>query len=343
MTTARRKMRIAVIGAGVASPPHFKSLHDLSDVVEVAWVWGRDAQRVASAELPTGATITTRLEDVLADTSVGAALVLTPPQSHLQIVEQLAAAGKHVLVEKPLELTLAQSEQLVATCERHGVQLAVMLQHRASPAALHLSHMLRAGELGELLSASAAIRWWRPQSYYDQPGRGTLARDGGGVLMTQAIHTLDLLMHLTGLPARVTGLVGTRLHRMETEDTAGALLQWGHGAIGVVDATTAAYPGYPERIALNFTTGTATLEAGALRVERPGAAPLLVGQAQASGAGANLMGFDHAGHRAVLQDFLQAIAQQRTPLTSGRSALAVHRLIDAIVRSSREGTPVALA
>ncbi|KQP22072.1 Gfo/Idh/MocA family protein [Pseudorhodoferax sp. Leaf267] len=337
-----QRLRVAVIGAGVASPPHFKSLHDLRDEVEVAWVWGRDAQRVAAAGLPVGATVTTRLDDVLADASVQAALVLTPPQTHLHIVEQLAAAGKHVLVEKPLELTLAQSEQLVATCERHGVQLAVMLQHRASPAALHLSSMLQAGELGELLSASASIRWWRPQSYYDQPGRGTLARDGGGVLMTQAIHTLDLLLHLAGAPARVTGLVGTRLHRMETEDTAGALLQWADGAVGVVDATTAAYPGYPERIALNFARGTATLEAGALRVERPGAEPLLVGQPQASGSGANLMGFDHAGHRAVLQDFVQAIAQQRAPLTAGRSALAAHRLIDAIVRSSRTGAAVTL-
>jgi UDP-N-acetyl-2-amino-2-deoxyglucuronate dehydrogenase len=335
-------MRIAVIGAGVASPPHFKSLHDLRDGVEVAWVCGRDAHRLAGAELPAGARITTRLEDVLADPSVAAALVLTPPHTHLAIVERLAGAGKHVLVEKPLALTLAQSEALVVTCERHGVQLAVMLQHRASPAALQLSAMVRAGELGELLSASASIRWWRPQSYYDVPGRGTLARDGGGVLMTQAIHTLDLLMHLTGLPARVTGLVGTRLHRMETEDTAGALLQWPSGAIGVIDATTAAYPGHPERLALNFAGGTATLAAGALRVERPQQAPLIVGQAQASGSGANLMGFDHAGHRAVMEDFVQAIAQQRAPLTDGRSALAVHRLIDAITRSAHGGAAVSL-
>ncbi len=335
-------MRIAVIGAGVAAPPHLRSLHDLRGEAEVAWVWGRDLARLAAAGLPASARTTTRLDDVLADTSVQAALVLTPPHTHLAIVEQLAAAGKHVLVEKPLELTLAQSERLVAICARHSVQLAVMLQHRASPAARHLAAMLQAGELGTLLGASASIRWWRPQSYYDVPGRGTLARDGGGVLMTQAIHTLDLLLHLTGLPARVTGLVGTRLHRMETEDTAGALLQWAGGAIGVIDATTAAYPGYPERIALNCTRGTATLEAGGLRVERAGAEPLLVGQAQASGAGANLMGFDHAGHRAVIQDFLAAIAAQRTPLTDGASALEVHRLIDAVLRSSHAGAPVTL-
>jgi UDP-N-acetyl-2-amino-2-deoxyglucuronate dehydrogenase len=335
-------LRIAVIGAGMASPPHFKSLRDLQGEAEVAWVWGRDAQRLAAAELPQGAATTTRIEDVLDDDSVGAALVLTPPQSHLQIVERLAAAGKHVLVEKPLALTLDEAERMVATCERHGVRLAAMLQHRASPAAMRLHTLVQAGELGDLLSASASVRWWRPQSYYDVPGRGTMARDGGGVLMTQAIHTLDLLLHLTGLPARVTGLAATRLHAMETEDTAGALLQWASGAIGVLDATTAAWPGYPERIALNFARGTATLESGALRVERPGAEPLLVGQPQATGSGANLMGFDHAGHRTVIADFLAAIAGQREPLTHGRSALAAQRLIEAVMRSSHQGETVSL-
>lgn len=336
-------MRIAVIGAGMAAPPHLRSLHDLRDAAEVAWVCGRDLQRLAAAELPAGARQTTRLDDVLEDESVTAALVLTPPRSHLEIVERLAAAGKHVLVEKPVELTLARAEALVAACARHGVRLAVMLQHRASPAALQLAALIRDGALGTLTGASATVRWWRPQSYYDQPGRGTLARDGGGVLMTQAIHTLDLLLHLVGPPQRVLGLAATSpVHRMETEDQAAAVLQWDNGAIGVLDATTAAYPGYSERIALNFTQGTATLEAGALVVERSGQDPLRVGQPQASGSGANLMGFDHAGHRAVIADFLAAIGEGRTPLTDGASALAVQRLIEAVLRSSSEGVAVRL-
>lgn len=336
-------MRIAVIGAGVAAPPHLRSLHDLRGQAEVAWAWGRDLQRLAAAGLPAGTRTTTRLDDVLEDASVTAALVLTPPHTHLEIVERLAAAGKHVLVEKPVDTTLARAEALVAACARHGVRLAVMLQHRASPAALQLAALVRGGSLGQLLGASATVRWWRPQSYYDVPGRGTLARDGGGVLMTQAIHTLDLLLHLVGAPQRVLGLATTSpVHSMETEDRAAALLHWGNGAIGVLDATTAAYPGYPERIALDFTQGTATLEAGALVVERPGQDTLRVGQPQASGSGANLMGFDHAGHRVVIADFLAAIAEQRAPLTDGASALAVQRLIEAVLRSSREGVAVTL-
>ncbi len=339
-----QRLRIAVIGAGVAAPPHLQSLHDLRDRVDVAWVCGRDTERLAAQPgLPAGAALTPRLDDVLADASVQAALVLTPAHTHADVVERLAAAGKHVLVEKPLDASLANAERMVATCERHGVQLAVVLQHRMSPAARALADLLAAGELGALLGASATVRWWRPQSYYDQPGRGTLARDGGGVLLTQAIHTLDLLLHVAGEPSQVQGLVRTSpVHRMETEDTASAVLQWPGGAIGVLDATTAAWPGYPECITLNGTRGTATLQAGALRVLRPHAEPLAVGEVQASGSGANLMGFDHAGHRAVLQDFLEAIARGRAPLTSGRSALGVQRLIAALLQSSDSGTAIAL-
>ncbi|MFT3720116.1 Gfo/Idh/MocA family protein [Pseudorhodoferax sp.] len=341
------RLRIAVVGAGMAAPPHLRSLRDLQDRVELAWVCGRDPARLqrlqAEGVLPASARLTTRLDDVLEDTGVGAALVLTPPDTHLALGERLAAAGKHLLVEKPLALTAAQAEALVAACERHGVRLAVMLQHRASPAALQLAELVRSSALGRLTGASASVRWWRPQRYYDQPGRGTLARDGGGVLMTQAIHTLDLLLHLAGTPQRVSGLAATTpVHRMETEDRACAVLQWAGGAIGVLDATTAAWPGYPERIALDFTQATATLQAGALRLERPGAAPLLVGQPQASGGGADPMAFDHAGHRAVLQDFLAAVAEGRPALTEGRSALAAQRLVEAVLQSARTGRAVAL-
>jgi UDP-N-acetyl-2-amino-2-deoxyglucuronate dehydrogenase len=339
--TQRPRIRLALVGAGVAAPPHLHSLHDLRDEVELAWVCTRGAQRAdARPTWPASATHTTRLDDVLADTSVQAALVLTPAHTHADLVERLAAAGKHVLVEKPLDADLARAERMVASCARHGVQLGVVLQHRMSPAARALAALLADDGLGELLGASASVRWWRPQSYYDEPGRGTLARDGGGVLLTQAIHTLDLLLHLTGKPVRVTGLARTSpVHRMETEDQAAGVLQW---AIGVVDATTAAWPGYPERISVNGTRGSATLEAGALRVLRPDAEPWVVGELQASGAGANLMGFDHAGHRAVLQDFLQAIAEHRAPLTDGHSALAAQQLIAAWLRSAQDGRPVDL-
>lgn len=331
------RLRVAVIGAGLGAPPHLKSLQDLAERVELAWLVGRDPQRLARVELAPDARKTTRLDDVLADDSVSAALVLTPPNTHLEIVQRLARAGKHVLVEKPLEISVARSAALVQVCEDHGVALAVMLQHRLRDGAVALKSILDQGALGHLISAQASVRWWRPQSYYDEPGRGTLARDGGGVLITQAIHTIDLLLHLIGTPERVTGQISTSaLHRMEGEDTAAALLHYRNGAMASILATTAAYPGYPERIEINATLGSATLESGALTVRYLDGRSVSVSESAAgSGGGADPMAFDHGPHRRVIEDFVGSVAAGRLPAVSGRSALAVHRLIDAIVASSR--------
>lgn len=337
------RLRLAVIGAGLGSVPHFKSLQDLNREAEVVWVHARDANRLATTQVPTGASKTTRLEDILEDASVRAVLVLTPPNTHLELVQRLARAGKHVLVEKPLEIDLARAQGLVEVCERHGVVLTVMLQHRLRQAATSLRALLNAGELGQLVSASASVRWWRPQSYYDEPGRGTLARDGGGVLITQAIHTLDLLLSFTGLPARVMGLASTSpMHAMEGEDCACALLHYAHGAMATLQATTAAYPGFPERLELNGTLGSASLEAGVLQVAFMNGQTLSVGGQQGSGGGADPMAFDHAAHRAVLQDFIDAIRHDREPAVSGRSALAAQQVIEAIMASAQSGQPVDL-
>ena len=337
------RLRIAVIGAGLASAPHFLSLIDLASEVDVVWVYGRSAERLSGVVAPSGARKTSRLEDILEDASVKAVLVLTPPNTHLDIVQRAARAGKHVLVEKPLEIDLERATALVQACEAAGVTLAVMLQHRLREAARGLKALFDAGELGQLVSAAASIRWWRPQSYYDEPGRGTLARDGGGVLITQAIHTLDLLLSLTGLPERVTGLAATSpVHRMEGEDTAAALLHYAGGAIGMVQATTAAYPGFPERIELNGTQGSATLEAGELRVLFANGKTLTLGKPQTSGGGANPMAFDHAAHRAVLQDFIRAVQQGIAPAVTGRSALGVQQVIESIMESSRTGGTISL-
>jgi UDP-N-acetyl-2-amino-2-deoxyglucuronate dehydrogenase len=334
---------VAVVGAGMGSAPHLRSLQDLGAEYPLTWVCARDAQRLAAVPLPDGVRRTTRIEDILQDPLVRAVLVLTPPAAHLDVVRQLAAAGKHVLVEKPLELDLLRARALVACCEDAGVQLAVMLQYRLREAASHLRQLLRSGALGRLTSASASVRWWRPQSYYDVLGRGTLARDGGGVLMTQAIHTLDLLLDLIGMPQRVTGAIATSaVHQMECEDTASALLHYPHGVVAVVQATTAASPGYPERIEINATGGTATLESGCLQLRFMDGRTETVGADSGTGGGADPMAFDHGPHRAVIRDFLDAVRDGGAPSVTGRSALAVQAVIEAIVASSEQGCTWAL-
>src|SRR5690606_24006326 len=160
---------------------------------------------------------------------------------------QAAFKGKHVLLEKPLEVSLENAEALVDTCEKAGVTLGVVLQHRFRPVSVALSKIVADGRLGQIVGASAKLSNWRPQSYYDEPGRGTKARDGGGVLLTQGIHTLDLLISVAGLPMEAMAYaVTTPVHRMETEDMVAGAIRFSNHSLGTISATTCNYPGIPD-------------------------------------------------------------------------------------------------
>ncbi len=174
--------------------------------------------------------------------------------------------------------------------------------------------------------------WWRPQAYYDEPGRGTLARDGGGVLLTQAIHPLDLFRSLVGVRRVVASQTRTTgLHRMETEDYAAALLELGNGAPGSITVTTSAYPGRPERTEIIGTLGTALLDGTSLHAAfLDGSEETITGDVR-TGSGASMMDFDHTPHRDLLADFIDAIEQDRDPAVTGEDALATQGLIDAIL------------
>ena len=327
------RLGIAVIGTGPGSIPHFKSLRDLADRLEVRWVAGRSRERLSAV---TDHPTTTDVAAAIADPSVGAVLVLTPPAAHLEVATMAFAAGKHVLMEKPLELSTAAARALVAGGRAAGVRLGVVLQHRFRDAGVALRALLQSGRLGTVQAASVAVPWWRPQSYYDEPGRGTLARDGGGVLLTQAIHTLNLFQSLVGVRAVVAAQVRTTgLHRMETEDYASALLELGNGAPGSLLATTANYPGRPENIDIIGNLGSARLEGASVRADFLDGSRFEHVSTEGTGGGANIMDFPHDAHRAVLVDFLDAIAEGRDPLVTGEDALATHTLIDAILAKSR--------
>ena len=329
----------------MAVTPHARALLDLRDEVEVAAAFSpTEARRSAFAErfpFP----LADRLETILDDPTVDAVIVLTPPNTHGELVARAAAAGKHVLLEKPLEVSTARAEALVAACREAGVVLAVVLQHRFRPASERLAALLAEGALGTVAGCSTTIRLWRPQSYYDEPGRGTLARDGGGVLMTQGIHTLDLMLSLAGPVAEVTGFTATTaLHRMETEDLACAAVRFASGALGTIEATTAAYPGFPERIELACTGGSASLVGAGLAVAwTDGRRFDLTPDPGPGGTGSDPMAFAHEGHRAVLADFLGAVREGRPPRVSGAEALRVHRLIDALIETGRSGRAAAVA
>jgi len=339
-----RKLGVGMIGLGLAVKPHALALRDLADRVQFIGGYSPSAERRAAFAGTYGMPTVDSLEALLGNPEIDAVWVLTPPNTHADIALRAARSGKHVLLEKPVDVDLPRSRALVEGVERAGRTLGVVFQSRFRPGPVALRDLLRAGALGELISASASIRWWRSAEYYAQAGRGTRARDGGGVLLTQAIHTLDLLLDLVGPATTVMGQTrASGLRSVDTEDVACAAVTYGNGAVGVIDASTAVYPGYPERIDIAGTGGSAVIEAEKLIVQRPGHPALEIAGSSAGGGGADPMAFSHEPHKLLIADFLDAIATGRAPQSSGRSALAVQALIDAILASSATGAPVPVA
>jgi predicted dehydrogenase len=323
---------ITVIGVGNGLEPHAKALGDLSDRARVVWAAARSEAALQEAGAKFGFPTTTDIGRAISDRTVDAVLILTPANAHLPIAEAAFAAGKHVLCEKPLEASIESAERLVAGGRRAGRKLGTVLQMRFRAGSRRLKQVLDEGMLGDVQAASMMVPWWRLQAYYDQPGRGVKARDGGGVLITQAIHALDLFRRCLGVSrVEAAQIRTTELHRMATEDYAAVLVRLGNGAPGSITATTAAWPGSPEWILVIGTRGTARLEGGSLRLSwLDGREEVLIDES-GSGSGVNLMAFSHEPHRAVLVDFLDAIEQDRDPAIPGEEALDTQRLIEAIL------------
>lgn len=339
-----RPVRLALIGLGMATRPHLEALADPTCGAEVAGLYNRTRARAEAAADSRGYRVFDSLDEIANDADVEGVILTTPPDQRLEIVETMARAGKHILMEKPVERTVAAALNLVEICERHQVHLGIVLQHRFRAGARRLHALVASGSLGDIALVRAEVPWWRGQDYYDQPGRGTYARDGGGVLISQAIHTLDLMLSLTGPAASVQSFCATtRLHRMESEDFASAGVRFASGAVGSIMATTASFPGTEESIALDGTLGSAILRGSRLEVIwRDGRREETLEPA-GTGGGADPMAFPCDWHKALIADFAMAVRDKRAPLVTGREALEVHALIEAMTRSSSEGSLVRVA
>ncbi|ODT66508.1 MAG: oxidoreductase [Pelagibacterium sp. SCN 63-23] len=342
MVAGQHKLGLGVVGAGMAAKPHALALNALRDQVAVRGVWRRDRAALDAFCVEHNFPAAASYEAMLADPEIEAILILTPPNAREEIVAAAAAAGKHVLMEKPVERSTAVAERIVSACQAAGVTLGIIFQHRFRAASKALAAKVASGQLGPLHVVHLVVPWWRPQQgYYDKPGRGSFAQDGGGVLITQAIHSLDLMLSLTGPVKAVTALAATTgLHQMETEDFVAAGLEFEAGAVGAMMATTANFPGGPECLTLNFEKASAVLTGGNLTLNWFDGRTETVGEASSSGGGADPMAFPYDWHMAQIADFADALNQGRQPISTGRSALTVHRLIDALLRSSREGRRV---
>jgi len=333
---------VALIGVGMVADTHRLAL-EASPLAQLAVVCARRPERAADYAKPHGLR-TASLAEVAADPQIDFAIVATPPNTHAEVVGTLVKAGKPILLEKPIDRTLAGAQAIVAMCEAASVPLGIVFQHRTRDVSRKLAELVEHGALGDIAHVEIAVPWWRDQSYYDAPGRGTIAQDGGGVLITQAIHTLDLALSLTGPVAQVQAMARTsKLHGMEGEDVVAAGLDFVSGAVGTLTASTASFPGGAESITLHGTLGSAQLARAQLDVHWRDGRTETHGALANTGGGADPMAFTHAWHQGVIDDFATALDEGRPPLVTGRDALKTHALIDALMDSSREGRRMKVA
>jgi predicted dehydrogenase len=335
-------IRVGILGGGNISDTHARAAHEIPGV-EVVAHWGRDVERAARLAEAYGGTAHRDLDDFLRQ-PMDAVIVGSPSGVHAEHAMAAAARGLHVLVEKPLDVATARVDALLEACDRAGVRLGVIFQDRTAPDLVWLRRQIAAGVLGRILLVSARVKWYRPPEYYaGSRWRGTWALDGGGALMNQGIHTVDLLLWLLGDVARVQAVTRTALHAIEVEDTAVATLEFAAGAVGTLEATTAAYPGFARCAEITGTEGTVVVEHDRvvgvhLRAEPPEPAPNSDANTNASASSAVVS--DVRAHRRVIENFVDAVRTGAPLLCDGRDGRRSVALVEAVYESARTGAPV---
>ena len=324
MTTGQT-IGFAILGTGMVADYHRKAVEANGDLgARLVAVAHYNPDRFVEISARFGVPCISQ-EEMLADPAVDVVCVCTPSGQHAEQAIAAARAGKHVLVEKPMALSLADADAMIAACARAGVQLGVALQRRVTPPFQRIHRAIEAGDLGELTLGVVTIPYHRPQAYFDQADwRGMWALDGGGVLMNQGIHLVDLLVWYMGDPAEVQARAGPLHREIEVEDTLTATLRFGSGALATITATTTAAPGFPHRIEIYGTGGGIQVEGesvGRWELADPAGAsvePVPIGRAASAGAGGDPRGIAATGHIAIVRDFVEALRAGRAPQIDGR-------------------------
>lgn len=351
--SATAPLGVAIVGCGMIARFHARALAEVPDARLVALVSRSQASaKKLNDELGESLALYTRLDEALARPDVQVVIVTTPSGAHLEPAVAAAAAGKHVVVEKPLEITTERCDRIIEACDRHGVQLCTIFPSRFGDANQALDRAVRAGKFGRLTLGETTCKWWRSQAYYDEGGwKGTQALDGGGALMNQAIHNVDLLQWLMGPVTHLSGFTAMLAHeRIEVEDTAVACLRFASGALGVIQATTSVYPGLPKTIAVHGDRGSVVIEQDDVlrwdfepETEDDKAVRQRFAQkVGASGGSSNPAAISHQGHARQLADFVDAIRRHRSLLVDGKEGRKAVAIIEGIYTSARTGKTVRL-
>lgn len=332
-------MHVGLIGGGNISETHARAALAIPGV-QIAAIQGSNPDRVQHLTQKYGGKPYTHLQDFLVHRPMDFVAIGSPSGLHAQHGIAAADQGLHVLTEKPIDISTTSADQLIAAAQRNKVKLGVMFQDRFKTDIRRMKDWIERGIIGKPILADARVKWYRPPDYYgNSKWRGTLALDGGGALINQAIHTLDLVLWLMGDVQHVQSSAGTYFHSIEAEDLALALLQFRSGAVGVFQASTAIFPGYPRRVEITGTEGTLILEhdrviATDLRELRNGVSPGVPSQ-DAENVASPVVS-DFSGHQAIFEDFINAIKEDRAPACDGQEARRSIALVEEIYHSARK-------
>ena len=342
-----RRVRFGIIGAGVISEFHAEAIKGVENA-QLTAVFDVDQARARQFAAQHGIESYDDLDRFLATAPIDAVTVATPTGLHGTVAIPAARAGKHVLCEKPLDTTPEKAQAIIDACRESNVILAPVFQYRFGVGAVTIKKAIEAGRFGRILFVSGRIKWLRTQAYYDSGAwRGTWALDGGGCLMNQSIHTIDLMVHFGGQPEQVFGYTATRTHTgIEVEDNACAVVRFESGAMGVIESSTSCAPGLPLRIEVSGERGTAAIEGDAIAewrfadVEPGDEAILAMVKGRGLGDGASdPKAITVEGHRQQIADLTAAILDSSRPAIDGAQAKIPVELICGIYESMRTGRP----
>jgi UDP-N-acetyl-2-amino-2-deoxyglucuronate dehydrogenase len=334
---------IGLIGGGNITETHARATKALPNL-QISAIYGTNREKVGRLCKEYEATPYSDFTKFLNHRPMDLVAIGSPSGLHAEHGIAAARHGLHVLTEKPIDITTERADVLIAETDKAGVKLGVLFQDRAKPDIQRVKKEVDAGVLGKPILADARVKWFRPPDYYSSSRwRGTFALDGGGAVINQGIHTVDLMLWLFGGVVSVQANSKTRLHAIEAEDTLVAMLEFTSGALGVLQATTSAYPGYPRRLELTGSEGSLIIEQDRLLaadLRTPSAELLQSEQADRNPSASSPVVSDFRGHQSILEDFIEAIQTNRKPFCDGREGRRSLALVEAIYKACRTGERV---
>ena len=336
-------LRVGIIGTGAISNMHARAYANIGYEITVCTDVIPEAGKKFAGK--NGCEFVSTYEEVCRHPKVDYVDLCTFPDFRLQPLKICAESGKDIQVQKPISTSLETAREMVAIAKKAGIILGVVSQHRFDDSSIFLSKAIRDGRLGKILQADAYVKWHRSAAYYSRPIKGSWATEGGGALINQAVHQVDVLLWLIGPVRELFGYwqLGA-LHKIESEDVVSALLRYKNGAQGVIQASTAFWPGYSERIEIHGTKGTTILTGDKLTawdVENDSGEPAPVEREVMSGA-SDPMAIPVTPLERQFRNFGEAVKNRTAPLVSGNEGLRALELVLAVYRSCREGQKVAL-